>query len=223
MAVGPSASSSSSSVTTSATTSSPSSLPSASSSSGHGGSPFSANGTAALILAFLAIGLFVGGMVAMIGLRRRALERAQRWIRSETPSPVWAQDFPEPESPSGRGRSRKKKKKDVGTPPKLYDVYAPTKGIGAASWRTILVSPLVSATISQCLRAVRTLRSGSLYPQGQHLRECRIRLHQRNSRTSLRVLTIDGTSTLWGSSIGLQLRAPLYLLSHHFGRTHRSK
>lgn len=40
----------------------------------------------------------------------------------------------------------------MGTPPKLYDVYAPAKGVGAVSWRNILVSSLDSATVRWCLR-----------------------------------------------------------------------
>ena len=136
MAVGPSSSSTLSTLTTLV----PGSTTSTPASSG-GGSSFSANGTAALILAFLAIGLFVGGMVAMIGLRRRAHERAQRWMASETPTPVWAHDYPEVEDINGRStRARRKKKKDVGKRPTLYDIYAPVRGVEPTSWQGMLVS-----------------------------------------------------------------------------------
>ncbi|KAH9836225.1 uncharacterized protein C8Q71DRAFT_72189 [Rhodofomes roseus] len=142
MAVGPSAMSTTS---TASTTTSTTSSSSTSSSSSSGSTSFSSNGTAALILAFLAIGLFVGGMLAMIGLRRRALGRAQRWMASDVPSPLWAHEFPDTDA-DGRSRPRRKKK-DVGTPPTLYDIYAPVKSVDPASWQNIL--PLSAKTVSQ--------------------------------------------------------------------------
>lgn len=75
----------------------------------------------------------------MIGLRRRALGRAQRWMTSETLNPMWAHDYPEVEDDGGRRRARRKKK-HIGTPPELYDIYAPVKGIEPTFWHDILVS-----------------------------------------------------------------------------------
>jgi len=163
MVVGPSATSTV--VTTSATTSTTSSSTSSSSSGSRGAQSFSANGTAALILAFLAIGLFVGGMLTMIGLRRRALGRAQRWMMNEEPSPVWTPMGSEAED-DVRSRARRKKK-DVGPPPKLYDIYAPAKGIESAFWRDVL--PLSAKSISHSTPHICASESEDI-AQGGHRR-----------------------------------------------------
>ncbi|KZT69211.1 hypothetical protein DAEQUDRAFT_283965 [Daedalea quercina L-15889] len=165
MAVGPSATATSSIPTASAT----GSTTSTSTSSSGGGPSFSANGTAALILAFLAIGLFVGGMVAMIGLRRRALGRAQRWMTSETPTPVWAHDYPEAEDSSGRDTgARRKKKREIGRRPKLYDIYAPAKGIEPTSWQCTL--PISARRILQCTPPTTSMLEPQDVAQGAHHR-----------------------------------------------------
>ncbi|PCH35129.1 hypothetical protein WOLCODRAFT_133744 [Wolfiporia cocos MD-104 SS10] len=109
---------------------------------------FSANGTPALILAFLAIGLFVGGMLAMFGLRRRMVNYGpRRWFASEPPAEAlsagWAIDLQDAIGPS---RASGRKKKDVGKPPLLWDMCAADNS-DSMSWKDI--TPISARCIPQ--------------------------------------------------------------------------
>ncbi|KZT01044.1 uncharacterized protein LAESUDRAFT_731630 [Laetiporus sulphureus 93-53] len=153
MALGPASPSSSTVSATAALTSSPTTTTSSSSSSSSG--IFSTNGTPALILAFLAVGLFVGGMLAMFGLRRRMAGRGLRRWFAGGPSAGGlepdAMDLPQ----IGGGR-RGKKRKSLGKKPELWDVYVQTKGVEKGLWREIMPisskqSPHVAHTFHEIL------------------------------------------------------------------------
>ncbi|CCM00637.1 uncharacterized protein FIBRA_02674 [Fibroporia radiculosa] len=88
---------------------------------------FSASGTPAFILAFLAIGLFVGGMLAMFALRRRLISRGVRaWFSSDL------------SVDPGAGNERTKRKKDFGKRPELWDIYAREKCVKDGMWKEVM-------------------------------------------------------------------------------------
>ncbi|OBZ67648.1 Riboflavin transporter MCH5 [Grifola frondosa] len=88
---------------------------------GNSGSFLSAN-SSALILAFLAIGLFAGGMIVMFAMRKYVIAsraRAARWLGRDTRT---GDDSPLPGlTPNGGGERRHK---NFGKRPELWDMHA---------------------------------------------------------------------------------------------------
>ncbi|EED78064.1 predicted protein [Postia placenta Mad-698-R] len=164
MALGSPSPSSSTSVpsSTGSASSTSSAASSPSSSNETNSSPFSQNGTPALILAFLAIGLFIGGMLAMFGLRRRmAIRGPRRWFTSDPPpealSAGWAVDLPEI---INRSRSARRRQRDVGKKPDLWDVYAARGSTTGPLWRDI--KPISAKIV--CNERAQTLPSTAVIP-----------------------------------------------------------
>ncbi|KAI0918422.1 hypothetical protein AcV5_002416 [Taiwanofungus camphoratus] len=165
-------SSSSSSIPSS--TSGTSSASATSGGGGGGGSSsggfFSANGTPALILAFLAIGLFVGGMIAMLGLRRRILaRRIRQWAGTPPASPpdwdVDARDLIE------RARNGELRRRNIGKQPKLWDLCLTTKDVTTCSWAEIsmpISARVISKASSEAMRNVAPITA--LAPHRPRLR-----------------------------------------------------
>ena len=95
---------------------------------------FSSSGTPALVLAFLAIGLFVGGMVAMFGMRRRMFRRLSHRFANRLP-PGWLV----PDDPDPRQGQHRRKHKPIGKRPDLWDIYTSRRGVMDSAWTRILV------------------------------------------------------------------------------------
>ncbi|KAL6302662.1 hypothetical protein BKA93DRAFT_827179 [Sparassis latifolia] len=132
--------SSSASLSSSSAVVSTSSTPSSGNS---GGGFFSANGTPALILAFLAIGLFVGGMVTMFALRRRRMFRlGNRFLGRRTNT--WTSDIPESTVPQ---RTERRRQRHFGKKPELWDVYTVKEEYQDASWEK--VTPISAKVITE--------------------------------------------------------------------------
>ncbi len=118
--------------------------------SGNGGgnsSQFLTSGSSALILAFLAIGLFVGGLLVMFAMRRYVVlsrRRAGLWEPAAGAGPWNWEDTTygmEPLFTITVGRSvQRRQERGFGARPELLDVHA----VKAASdsWEDIMVSSL---------------------------------------------------------------------------------
>ncbi|KAI9062123.1 hypothetical protein FKP32DRAFT_1574938 [Trametes sanguinea] len=93
---------------------------------GDGGPQFLTSGSSALILSFLAIGLFVGGLLVMLAMRRYVFlsrRRAGRWDPDNEAGPWnWADPTYERPPPFAIGMSRSRRQRDFGEKPKLFDL-----------------------------------------------------------------------------------------------------
>ncbi|KAI0761304.1 hypothetical protein BD413DRAFT_442641, partial [Trametes elegans] len=97
------------------------------SSSGGGGdnSQFLTSGTSALILAFLAIGLFIGGLLVMFAMRRYLVLNRHRTAAAD---PQWDWEEAAYEAPPpfaiGLGYNAARRSRELGAKPELYDLHA---------------------------------------------------------------------------------------------------
>ena len=103
-----------------------------------GGGLFDSDASPALILAFLAIGIFAGGLISMLFLRRFAL---RHWFRRS-----WTQEADNWEAEwtamlLNQGQARSKRRVRLGDKPKLWDLAcpAPVSEKITGSWKEVMV------------------------------------------------------------------------------------
>ncbi|KAH9852388.1 hypothetical protein C2E23DRAFT_199356 [Lenzites betulinus] len=96
--------------------------------SGGGSSTFLTSGSSALILAFLAIGLFVGGLLVMFAMRRYVVasrRRAGMWEPAGTGPWAWDDGRTFAMEPLFLGvAERRRREQEFGAKPELFDVLA---------------------------------------------------------------------------------------------------
>ncbi|OSD05116.1 hypothetical protein PYCCODRAFT_1432866 [Trametes coccinea BRFM310] len=116
---------------------------------GGDGPQFLTSGSSALILSFLAIGLFVGGLLVMLAMRRYIFlsrRRAGRWDPdNDAGTWNWADPTYERPPPFAIGMGRSRRQRDFGEKPELFDLRI--ANAAGTDWQDIV--PIGAQAIKQ--------------------------------------------------------------------------
>ncbi|KAI0331748.1 hypothetical protein GY45DRAFT_1321822 [Cubamyces sp. BRFM 1775] len=110
---------------------------------------FLTSGSSALILSFLAIGLFVGGLLVMFAMRRYVVfnrRRAGLWDADTNGPWNWGEATYDSPPPFAIGLGVVRRQRDIGPRPELYEMYA--KKAVESDWGDIMVGSLSSPDLT---------------------------------------------------------------------------